>query len=122
MGKLMEKFNVNPTGAGTFGFTHFAEVWNGRLAMVGIICLVAGEVTTGKGQLAQMGIVGRGAGLLVVLLLVGLTVASMLGYYAVGMAQQMALTESENSTTPVPAGSPETAPSAPVPTAGTPTS
>lgn len=121
MKRWLENINVNPTGAGTFGFTHFAELWNGRLAMIGIICLVVGEVTTGKGQLAQMGIVGRGAGLLVVLLLVGLTVASMLGYYAVGVAQRLALTESQNSATPAPADSPETAPSAPVPTAGTPT-
>lgn len=117
----MDKFNVNPTGAGTFGFTHFAELWNGRMAMVGIICLIVGEVTTGKGQLAQMGIVGRGAGLLVVLFLLGLTVASMLGYYAVGVAQRMALTESEKSTTPAAADSPETAPSPPVPATGTPT-
>jgi hypothetical protein len=121
MKRWLEQMNVNPTGAGTFGFTHFAEMWNGRLAMIGIVCLVVGEVTTGKGQLAQMGIVGRGAGLVVVLLLLGLTIASMLGYYAVGVAQQLALKESENSATPAPANSPETAPSLPAPTAGTPT-
>ena len=26
--------NVNPTGAGIFGFGNFAETWNGRMAMM----------------------------------------------------------------------------------------
>ncbi len=121
MKRWLAQMNVNPTGAGTFGFTHVAEKWNGRLAMIGIVCLVVGEVTTGKGQLAQMGIVERGVGLVVVLLLLGLTIASMLGYYAVGVAQRLTFTESENSATPAPANSPETAPSQPKPTAATPT-
>ncbi|MCS7030091.1 MAG: chlorophyll a-b binding domain-containing protein [Gloeomargarita sp. SKYG116] len=121
MRQLLAKINVNPTGEGTFGFTHFAEKWNGRLAMVGILCLIVGEITTGKGQLAQMGITGRGPALVVVLLLLAFTVATMLGYYAVGLAKQMSLTAPQNSATPAPADTPGTAPSGPTPAAETPT-
>ncbi|MCS6781693.1 MAG: chlorophyll a/b-binding protein [Gloeomargarita sp. SKYBB_i_bin120] len=122
MQRFWEKVNVNPTGEGTFGFTHFAEKWNGRLAMIGMVCLVIGEITTGKGQLAQMGIVGRGPALVVVLLLLAFTVATLLGYYAVGLAKQMAVTAPQGSTAPAPAGIPETGPSDPAPAAETPTS
>lgn len=86
----MSKFNVNPTGAGTFGFTAFAETWNGRLAMIGLVCALGGEVVKGKGLLGQMGIEGRPA-LLVLLLLAGVTVASMLGYYAVNVTRVSSL-------------------------------
>ncbi|MDJ0532299.1 MAG: chlorophyll a/b-binding protein [Xenococcaceae cyanobacterium MO_207.B15] len=39
-----------------FGFTAFAENWNGRLAMLGFIIAVATELLTGKGILAQLGL------------------------------------------------------------------
>ncbi len=41
---------------GTFGFTGFAENWNGRLAMLGIAIGLATELMTGKGILAQLGL------------------------------------------------------------------
>ena len=47
--------NVNPTGAGLFGFGNFAETWNGRMAMIGLVAGFANEVLTGKGILAQVG-------------------------------------------------------------------
>ena len=42
--------------ANKFGFTQFAENWNGRLAMLGFIIAVATELLTGKGILAQLGL------------------------------------------------------------------
>lgn len=39
-----------------FGFTQFAEVWNGRLAMLGFIIGVATEYLTGQGILSQIGL------------------------------------------------------------------
>ena len=39
-----------------FGFTSFAETWNGRLAMLGFIIAVATELMTGQGILAQLGL------------------------------------------------------------------
>lgn len=119
MRRLLDKVNVNPTGEGTFGFTHVAEKWNGRLAMIGMVCLVVGEITTGKGQLAQMGLTERGQALVVVLLLLALTIATMLGYYAVGYAKQMSLTVPSSSTSPDRASTPETVPSDPAPAAET---
>ncbi len=41
---------------GTFGFTDFAENWNGRLAMIGLAIGLATELLTGKGILAQLGL------------------------------------------------------------------
>lgn len=41
---------------GTFGFTDFAESWNGRLAMLGLAIGLATELLTGKGILAQLGL------------------------------------------------------------------
>ena len=38
------------------GFTEFAETWNGRLAMIGFIAAIAAEFATGKGILAQLGL------------------------------------------------------------------
>ncbi len=44
-------------GQGTkFGFTNFAETWNGRLAMLGFIIGLATELLTGQGILSQLGL------------------------------------------------------------------
>ncbi|HHP7244826.1 MAG TPA: chlorophyll a/b-binding protein [Elainellaceae cyanobacterium] len=39
-----------------FGFTKFAENWNGRLAMLGFVIGIATEYLTGQGILSQIGI------------------------------------------------------------------
>ncbi len=39
-----------------FGFTGFAENWNGRLAMLGFVIGIATEVLTGQGILTQIGL------------------------------------------------------------------
>ncbi len=38
------------------GFTRFAEIWNGRLAMIGFVAAVSVEFATGQGILAQLGL------------------------------------------------------------------
>ncbi|MBD2325821.1 MAG: high light inducible protein [Alkalinema sp. CACIAM 70d] len=38
------------------GFTDFAETWNGRLAMLGLAIGFATELLTGRGILAQLGL------------------------------------------------------------------
>ena len=38
-----------------WGFTNFAELWNGRLAMMGFIIGLGTELLTGQGILDQMG-------------------------------------------------------------------
>ncbi len=39
-----------------FGFTQFAENWNGRLAMLGLAIGIATELMTGHGILSQLGL------------------------------------------------------------------
>ena len=39
-----------------FGFVNFAETWNGRLAMIGIIVGLATELLTGQSILVQIGL------------------------------------------------------------------
>ncbi|WRH65603.1 MAG: chlorophyll a/b-binding protein [Planktothrix sp. GU0601_MAG3] len=39
-----------------FGFTNFAETWNGRLAMLGFTIGLATEFLTGQGILSQLGL------------------------------------------------------------------
>ncbi|MFP4103983.1 chlorophyll a/b-binding protein, partial [Coleofasciculus sp.] len=39
-----------------FGFTTFAETWNGRLAMLGFVIGIATELLTGQGILQQIGL------------------------------------------------------------------
>ena len=39
-----------------FGFTNFAENWNGRLAMLGFVIGLATELLTGQGILSQLGL------------------------------------------------------------------
>ncbi len=39
-----------------FGFSTFAETWNGRLAMLGFVIGIATEALTGHGILSQIGL------------------------------------------------------------------
>ena len=39
-----------------YGFVNYAEIWNGRLAMLGILIGLTTELLTGQGILTQMGI------------------------------------------------------------------
>tara|TARA_Y100001970_G_C13815272_1_gene642076 strand:- start:538 stop:678 length:141 start_codon:yes stop_codon:yes gene_type:complete len=39
-----------------FGFVKFAEIWNGRLAMLGIFIGLSTEILTGQGILIQIGL------------------------------------------------------------------
>ena len=39
-----------------FGFTEFAETWNGRLAMLGFTIGLATGLLTGQGILSQLGL------------------------------------------------------------------
>lgn len=82
--------NVNPTGQGVFGFSNFAEIWNGRMAMVGLVAAIAGEIMTGKGILGQIGINTSGGDILVALFLAGFTAAAIIGYYAVKLSNVQA--------------------------------
>ena len=41
---------------GKFGFTQFAENWNGRLAMLGFVIGLTTEFLTGQGILSQLGL------------------------------------------------------------------
>ena len=47
---------LNKTMDQKFGFSSFAETWNGRLAMVGFIIGLGTELLTGQGILSQIGI------------------------------------------------------------------
>ncbi len=81
----LNNLNVNPTGKGVFGFSNFAEAWNGRMAMLGFAAGIAGEAITGKGILAQIGIDTAGGNILVALFLAGFTAAALVGYYAINV-------------------------------------
>ncbi|MFZ0409308.1 MAG: chlorophyll a/b-binding protein [Cyanobium sp.] len=39
-----------------FGFVAFAELWNGRLAMLGFVIGITTELLTGRGILSQIGL------------------------------------------------------------------
>ncbi|WP_320663465.1 chlorophyll a/b-binding protein [Prochlorococcus sp. MIT 1223] len=39
-----------------FGFVNYAEIWNGRLAMMGILIGLSTELLTGRGILTQIGL------------------------------------------------------------------
>ncbi|NJK59012.1 MAG: high light inducible protein [Oscillatoriales cyanobacterium SM2_1_8] len=50
---------ANETNTATepkFGFNTFAELWNGRLAMLGFVIGVGTELLTGQGILSQIGL------------------------------------------------------------------
>jgi hypothetical protein len=53
---LMQEVRTMENKEGAFGFTNFAENWNGRLAMLGLAIGLATELMTGKGILAQLGL------------------------------------------------------------------
>ena len=46
---------VNDSMDSKFGFSSFAEIWNGRLAMMGFIIGLGTELLTGQGILSQIG-------------------------------------------------------------------
>jgi hypothetical protein len=65
--KLLNKLNTNlevnntmqsPTtnSEPKLGFTRFAEIWNGRLAMIGFVAAILVEMATGQGILGQLGL------------------------------------------------------------------
>lgn len=43
-------------GDSRFGFSSFAEQWNGRLAMLGFVIGLGTELLTGQGILSQVGL------------------------------------------------------------------
>ena len=43
-------------GGTKFGFSEFAESWNGRLAMLGFVIAIGTELLTGQGILGQIGL------------------------------------------------------------------
>ncbi|MCC5897040.1 MAG: high light inducible protein [Phormidium sp. BM_Day4_Bin.17] len=47
---------TNDSAGGNFGFTPKAEVWNGRLAMLGFVAVVLTELITHQGILAFWGL------------------------------------------------------------------
>jgi len=47
---------VSDQNQSRYGFVSFAETWNGRLAMIGIIIGLTTELLTGQGILIQMGL------------------------------------------------------------------
>ena len=50
------KTNIMENQDKKFGFTQFAENWNGRLAMLGIVIGIATELLTGQSILSQLGL------------------------------------------------------------------
>ena len=47
---------MNEDNKPRFGFVEFAEIWNGRMAMMGILIGLGTELITGQGILRQIGI------------------------------------------------------------------
>ena len=55
--KIVKNFNaMNEENQTRFGFVNFAETWNGRLAMMGILIGLGTELITGQSILRQIGI------------------------------------------------------------------
>ena len=52
----ISKFTVMQEQEPKFGFTPFAETWNGRLAMLGFVIGLATEWITGRNILEQIGL------------------------------------------------------------------
>ena len=47
---------MNDENESRFGFVNFAETWNGRMAMMGILFGLGTELITGQSILRQIGI------------------------------------------------------------------
>ena len=47
---------MNDENQTRFGFVNFAETWNGRMAMIGILIGLVTELITGQSILRQIGI------------------------------------------------------------------
>ncbi len=47
---------MNDENQPRFGFVNFAETWNGRMAMMGILIGLSTELITGQSILRQIGI------------------------------------------------------------------
>lgn len=82
----LKEYNVNPQGSGTFGFSRFAEIWNGRWAMLGFVAALLVELKTGRGIFEQLGIEQPMVKGVIVMALFAFTIVSMLGYYTVKRA------------------------------------
>ena len=52
----LPRTNLMENQESKFGFSKFAENWNGRLAMLGFVIGVATELLTGQGILSQLGL------------------------------------------------------------------
>ncbi|KGG13285.1 MULTISPECIES: chlorophyll a/b-binding protein [Prochlorococcus] len=46
---------MNQDNSPRYGFVNYAEIWNGRLAMIGILVGLSTELLTGQGILGQIG-------------------------------------------------------------------
>ncbi len=55
--KYLEQVITMENKGTKFGFTNFAETWNGRLAMLGFLIGLLTELLTGQGILSQLGLV-----------------------------------------------------------------
>lgn len=54
--QFLSRINIMDNQDKKFGFSQFAENWNGRLAMLGIVIGIATELLTGQGILSQLGL------------------------------------------------------------------
>jgi ferrochelatase len=55
LAKPEKKVRIYPQDKSAWGMTPVAEVWNGRLAMLGFLALIA-EIVTGQGPLHLIGL------------------------------------------------------------------
>jgi hypothetical protein len=53
---IMNSENSEDRNSFVFGFSPQAEIWNGRLAMLGFVILLILESATGQGLLARLGL------------------------------------------------------------------
>jgi len=82
-------WNVNPSGEGLFGFTSFAETWNGRMSMLGLTAALGTEAVSGQSLLEQVGITNQSEGYVLLIVLAGLWTMTSLGYVTLKRASTM---------------------------------